>query len=144
MRNHDEEQKRAESYRQRPILGTDLNRPMSEVIAEIRGNMTKLRGQIADFQFGFPTWKGRTEPVEGLLTCGIVTLYEVLNRLEAFEASQVPSVAPPDLTPATMKLGGKYNWKGQPDRLIYLWPELERQRVLAPVRENRGLAAGVV
>lgn len=24
------------------------------------------------------------------------------------------------LTPATMKRGGRYNWKGQPDRLIYL------------------------
>ena len=24
------------------------------------------------------------------------------------------------LTPANMKRGGRYNWKGQPDRLIYL------------------------
>jgi hypothetical protein len=24
------------------------------------------------------------------------------------------------LTPATIKRGGRYNWKGQPDRLIYL------------------------
>lgn len=24
------------------------------------------------------------------------------------------------LTPETMKRGGRYNWKGQPDRLIYL------------------------
>lgn len=24
------------------------------------------------------------------------------------------------LTPATMKRGGRYNWKGQPDRLVYL------------------------
>ncbi len=25
-----------------------------------------------------------------------------------------------ELTPETMKRGGRYNWKGQPDRLIYL------------------------
>ena len=24
-----------------------------------------------------------------------------------------------DLTPATMKIGGRYNWKGQPERLVY-------------------------
>jgi hypothetical protein len=28
--------------------------------------------------------------------------------------------APTVLTPATMKRGGRYNWKHQPDRLIYL------------------------
>jgi hypothetical protein len=27
----------------------------------------------------------------------------------------------PALTPAAMKRGGRYNWKGQPDRLIYIW-----------------------
>jgi hypothetical protein len=40
-----------------------------------------------------------------------------------------------DLTPATMKRGGRYNWKGQPERLIYLgrnwsgngyWHQFER------------------
>jgi hypothetical protein len=95
VRNYDEEQKRAESYRQHPIYGTDLNRPMSEVIAEIRGNMIRLRGQIYDFQFGFPAWKARTEPVEGLLTCGIVTLYQALQEIEAFEASKANTEAPP-------------------------------------------------
>jgi hypothetical protein len=25
-----------------------------------------------------------------------------------------------DLTPSAMKRGGRYNWKGQPERLIYL------------------------
>lgn len=36
------------------------------------------------------------------------------------------------LTPATMKRGGRYNWRGQPDRLIYLrrtmygWHQFEK------------------
>lgn len=84
--SHDEVQKRAERYRDNPIYGTDLKRPMSEVIAELRNRMTQLRGQIADFQFGFPGWREHTQPVEGLLTCGIVTLYAVLQELEEFEA----------------------------------------------------------
>lgn len=77
---------RAETFRNNPIFGTNLKRPMSEVIKEIRSNMVQLRGNITDFQFGFPGWGERTEPVEGLLTCGIVTLYNVLQELEKFEA----------------------------------------------------------
>lgn len=81
---------RAARYRANPIYGTDLNRPMSKVVKELRDRMTTLRGQIQDFQFGFPGWRERTEPVEGLLTCGIVTLYSVLQELEKFEAEQKP------------------------------------------------------
>lgn len=83
----------AERYKANPIYGTNLNRPMSEVIKELRQRMVTLRGQIADFQFGFPGWRERTEPVEGLLTCGIVTLHSVLQELEKFEADQktIPS-----------------------------------------------------
>lgn len=86
MQTADEVQKRAERYKQNPIYGTDLNRPMSEVIKEIRDRMTVLRGQVNDFQFGFPGWRERTEPVQGLLTCGIVTLFSVMQELEKFEA----------------------------------------------------------
>ena len=86
MQTAEEISKRSERYRQNPIFGTDLNKPMSEVVKELRSRMTQLRGQISDFQFGFPGWRERTEPVEGLLTCGIVTLYSVIQELEKFEA----------------------------------------------------------
>ena len=93
MRTIDEVQASAERYRNNPIYGTDLTRPMSEVIKELRDRMTVLRGQIHDFQFGFPGWRERTEPVSGLLTCGIVTLYSVLQELEKFEAdNKTPNV----------------------------------------------------
>jgi hypothetical protein len=90
MLSNEEIQKRAERYRQNPIYGTDLNRPMSEVIAELRGRMTVLRGQFGDFKHGFPGWHERVEPVEGLLTCGISALYHVLQELEKFEADSKP------------------------------------------------------
>ena len=90
----DKQQKHAEWYRQNPIYGTDLNRPLSEIIEEIRNRMTVLRGQVGDFQFGFPGWRERTEPVHGLLTCGIVALYKVLQELQKFEAEQKPTTPP--------------------------------------------------
>ena len=27
------------------------------------------------------------------------------------------------MTPETMKIGGRYNWKNQPERLVYLGPQ---------------------
>ena len=92
MRTDEQVQADAERYRQNPIYGTDLNRPMSEVIKDLRHRMTVLRGQINDFQFGFPGWRGHTEPVEGLLTCGIVALYAALEEIQKFEASEKPNV----------------------------------------------------
>ena len=67
----EKEKSDAERYRQNPIYKTDLNKPKSQVIEDIRHKMTDLRGMIHDFQFGFPGWKERTEHVEGLLTCGL-------------------------------------------------------------------------
>ncbi len=77
--------KLAEHHRDHPIYGINLQRPMSEIIAEIRMSLTQARGTISDFQFAFPQWKDRTTPVEGLLTCGIVALYDVIKELEKFE-----------------------------------------------------------
>ena len=85
MLNNEEIHKRAENYRKAPIYGTDLDRPMSEVITELRNNMSRLRGQIWDFKFGFPGWGERVVPIEGLLTCGIIALYDVMQELEKFE-----------------------------------------------------------
>ena len=94
MLSSEEIQKRAERHKQNPIYGTDLNRPMSEVIAELRSRMTVLRGQFGDFKRGFPGWHERVEPVEGLLTCGISALYSVIQEIEKFEAdSKTPNVA---------------------------------------------------
>lgn len=86
----DEARKRqAEHLRMNPIYGTNLQRPLSEIIKELRNRMVFLRGGIADFQFGYPGWKERTEPVEGLLTCGIVTLWNVVEELEKLESEGV-------------------------------------------------------
>ena len=81
----EKEKSDAERYRQNPIYKTDLNKPKSQVIEDIRHKMTDLRGMIHDFQFGFPGWKERTEHVEGLLTCGLIALHYTKEELIDFE-----------------------------------------------------------
>ena len=74
-----------ERNRMNPVHGTDFDRPKSEVLKEIRGKLTAARGGLTDFQSTFPGWSERTRPVEGLLTCGIIALYESIQELEKFE-----------------------------------------------------------
>ena len=82
----------AERYKENPIYGpiygTNLKRPVSEIVNELRERMVSLRRGIQDFQFGYPQWKERTQHVEGLLTCGIIALYNTLEELQKFEQSQ--------------------------------------------------------
>lgn len=88
--NHEGLTKSAERYRQNPIFGTNLERPMSEIVNEIRNRLVAARGSIADFQFGYPAWKERTQHVEGLLTCGIVALYSAMEDIQKFEREHSP------------------------------------------------------
>ncbi len=85
--------KRAEQSRLNPIYGTNLQRPLSEIVKELRERMVQLRGGFSDFRFAYPGWHERTEPVEGLLTCGISTLYAVLKELEEFERKTEKTLA---------------------------------------------------
>lgn len=84
--------KSSERYKENPIHGTDLKKPMSEVIRDIRRQLSKARGSISDFQFAYPHWKERTEHVEGLLTCGLVALHATLLELEQFEREEKKAI----------------------------------------------------
>jgi hypothetical protein len=76
-----------------PIHGNDFDRPKSEVLKEIRNKLTAARGGLTDFQSAFPGWSGRTQHVEGLLTCGIMALYEAIQELEGFERKEAAQAA---------------------------------------------------
>jgi len=78
-------QRLAERSKAHPIYGTDLSRPLSEVVSGIRSAMSKIRGQISDIYFAYPAWKDELDDVEGLLTCGISTLYATVERMKAVE-----------------------------------------------------------
>lgn len=68
----------------KPIFGTDLSKPASELLQGWRDDMTKMRGQLSDLTFALPWTEQYTKHLEGLLTCGIVTLcYEVEQAKKA-------------------------------------------------------------
>ena len=71
-----------EKYCKHPIFGTDLSKPTSECIEEVRRTILKARGQISDIMSG-KGFEDRLKHVEGLLTCGLVALYSEME--EAFE-----------------------------------------------------------
>ncbi len=67
------------------IYGTDLTKPLSVLIEDLRQQMVKTRGQIHDIEHAFPHWKERVDHVGGLLTCGIVALHSSREEIVAHE-----------------------------------------------------------
>lgn len=72
--------------RSRPIYGTDLTKPLSEVVESIRHDLAKARGQISDISFGFTGWAEHLACVEGLLTCGLMALHKIKEDMREHEA----------------------------------------------------------
>jgi hypothetical protein len=85
---HEGLKKHADLLKEKPIHGTNLNRPLSEIIRDIRRELINSRGGIVDFQLAFPHWEERTKHVEGLLTCGVIALHETLLALEQLEREE--------------------------------------------------------
>lgn len=70
------------------IYGVDFDKPISETLSEIRADMAKLRGKLWDVGYRFTGLTERLANIEGLLTCGIVTLYGEIEKIKGLE--QVP------------------------------------------------------
>lgn len=75
----------AKQSRQRPIYGTDFSKPLSVLIEEARSDLAKIRGRLSDISFGYIGWREELACVEGLLTCGLVTLYGTKEKMEEHE-----------------------------------------------------------
>ena len=71
--------------RSRPIYGTDLTRPLSALVADIRSQLVKSRGQLSDIAYGFTGWRDDLANVEGLLTCGLIALHHTMERMKEHE-----------------------------------------------------------
>lgn len=65
-----------EQYKTHPIWETDFSKPMSELIEDIRKQLAQVRGKLTDITYGYDCTDGyrSIKDVEGLLTCGLVTL----------------------------------------------------------------------
>ncbi len=81
-------EKAAEYSRLHPIYGTDLSRPRSQVIEEVRNRLMAARGELSDVSFAFTGWAEQVRDVEGLLTCGLIALAYIKEQMEKVEERQ--------------------------------------------------------
>lgn len=58
---------------------------LSETIEAARSDMMTIRGRLADLRRDHPGWSSNCQMVEGLLTCGLVTLAWVRDQMQAVE-----------------------------------------------------------
>jgi hypothetical protein len=77
----------------KPIYGTDFSVPLSVMIERTRSDIARVRGQLNDIGSAFPGWKQDMEMVEGLLTCGLVTLHWVMEGMQKQEKSEAAVTA---------------------------------------------------
>jgi NifU-like protein involved in Fe-S cluster formation len=65
----------------------EMDKPMSELIEELRIEIHKTRGKLHDIKrsYGWDEW---IETYEGGLTCMISAMYNFKEELEKFEAKQ--------------------------------------------------------
>lgn len=72
----------------KPIYGTDLSKPISELIEDVRKQLIQARGQLWDIGFRYTGWTERLAAVQGLLTCGLVTLHHDKEEAIKCEAAR--------------------------------------------------------
>lgn len=88
----DGRRQREVNYRDRPIYQTDFTKPTGEIIEEVRHVLAQARGTLTDIGYADSFWKERVEAVEGLLTCGLVTLYAAIQEApDAAKRSLLPT-----------------------------------------------------
>lgn len=85
-----------ERYRQHPIYGTDFSKPTSQLIEDIRNQLVQSRGQLHDIMFGIG-WEDRLDNVEGLINCGLTTLYHIKEEIIKFEIQTLDAKFGPSL-----------------------------------------------
>lgn len=61
----------------------EMNKRPSELIAELRNDITQIRGKLRDIKRIFD--RTNTDHVEGLLTCGLVVLYGIIKEWKKIE-----------------------------------------------------------
>lgn len=87
-----------------PIYGTDLSKPTSACIADVRNKIAEVRGQLTDIMRG-KGWEDRMVHVEGLLTCGLVALHDSMQEIYKHELECLEHDKGPSLTFKTRGIG---------------------------------------
>jgi hypothetical protein len=68
-----------------PGCGRFFSKPLSVLVEGLRNDITKIRGQLSDISYAYPGWGEHLKCVEGLLTCGLIALYETREEMKALE-----------------------------------------------------------
>lgn len=79
--------------RQHPIYGTDFTKPLSALIEDHRRTLANVRGQLGDIRAAFPGWGEQIEPIIGLLTCGLITLFYLRDEMLKVEQERAAKLA---------------------------------------------------
>lgn len=68
----------------KPIYGTDVTQPLTELIEGWRGQIATIRGQMNDFAHA-RGWKEELATLEGGLTCMLMAMHNTLERARQAE-----------------------------------------------------------
>lgn len=67
------------------IFGVDFEKPVSVSIEEIRSMLSTARGRLTELGYQMPQLETRLKDAEGLLTCGLIALSDVVKEARQFE-----------------------------------------------------------
>jgi len=71
-----------------PLFKTDLSEGPVNAIEKIRALLDEARGQCSDMKHSYSGWGQQLQDVEGLLTCGLICLYRVLQEMQEVKDRQ--------------------------------------------------------
>lgn len=97
MTTIEEIEAQARSRREHPIYGTDFSKPVSVLIEDCRNQIVHTRGQLSDIIDGCPGYAERLEHVRGLLTCGLVALYQSCQEIIKIEIARDDALRGPSI-----------------------------------------------
>ena len=70
------------------IFGTDLTKPASVLVNELRDKITKICGQFRDIEREYPLYKDVIKKMQGFLITGIHSLYYAIEEIQRKEISK--------------------------------------------------------
>lgn len=62
----------------------EMNKPLSELMEELRSDINKVRGKLWDIKQSYG-WDDRIEHIEGGLTCMLIAMHSTMEEWKKFE-----------------------------------------------------------
>lgn len=66
----------------------EMDNPLCELMEELRLDITKVRGKLMDIRRSFG-WDEQIIPLEGGLTCMLVSMYYLMEEWKRFEEKEI-------------------------------------------------------